>query len=115
MAGYTIILSPICAIMIIDYWIVKREKIDVPSLYRLNGRYFYWNGIVRVYSADTPRQLLISLFLLSMYFTKYYFFRPLTELACSPDIAVHCSSRPPGADWHSEPKHQDRRGRRAPI
>jgi NCS1 family nucleobase:cation symporter-1 len=51
MAGYTIILSPICAIMIIDYWIVKRENIDVPSLYRLDGRYFYWNGIVGLCSA----------------------------------------------------------------
>lgn len=32
--------------MITDFWIVKREKIDLPSLYRVDGRYYYWNGIV---------------------------------------------------------------------
>lgn len=45
MSGYTIILSPICSIMIVDYWLVKRGKIDIPALYRVDGRYYYWNGI----------------------------------------------------------------------
>ncbi|KAF8306380.1 cytosine-purine permease [Clavulina sp. PMI_390] len=45
MAGYTIILSPICAVMVVDYWVIKKQKIDVPSLYKVDGRYQYWNGI----------------------------------------------------------------------
>jgi len=44
MAGYTIVLGPICGIMIADFWIVHRTHIDVPSLYRPMGRYRYWKG-----------------------------------------------------------------------
>jgi NCS1 family nucleobase:cation symporter-1 len=48
MSGYTIILSPICSIMIVDYWFVKKGKIDIPSLYRSEGRYRYTAGFVSV-------------------------------------------------------------------
>lgn len=47
MAGYTIILSPIAAIMIVDYWAVKKGRIDIPALYRVDGRYYYTAGVVR--------------------------------------------------------------------
>ena len=46
MSGYTVVLSPIAAIMIVDYWLVKRGNIDVPAMYRPEGRYRYWNGFV---------------------------------------------------------------------
>lgn len=46
MSGYTIILGPISAVMITDYWFVKKCKIDVPALYNQHGRYSYWKGIV---------------------------------------------------------------------
>ncbi|EJU01806.1 cytosine-purine permease [Dacryopinax primogenitus] len=45
MGGYTVFLGPICAIMIVDYWFVKHQKIDVPALYDPHGRYRYTAGI----------------------------------------------------------------------
>ncbi|KAF7785216.1 hypothetical protein Agabi119p4_1381 [Agaricus bisporus var. burnettii] len=45
MSGYTVFLGPFAAIMIVDYWLVRGCKIDVPALYDPNGRYRYWNGI----------------------------------------------------------------------
>jgi len=44
MSGYTIVLSPIAAVMIVDYWLVKRGNVDIPALYRPEGRYRYWYG-----------------------------------------------------------------------
>jgi NCS1 family nucleobase:cation symporter-1 len=46
MAGYTVVLSPIAAIMVVDYWLVKRGNVDVPAMYRPEGRYTYWHGVV---------------------------------------------------------------------
>lgn len=45
MAGLAIFLAPIAAIMSSDYWLVKKRKIDVPSLYRRHARYRYDHGI----------------------------------------------------------------------
>lgn len=45
MAGLAIFLAPIAAIMSCDYWLVKRRKIDVPSLYRRHARYRYDFGV----------------------------------------------------------------------
>ena len=33
-------------IMIADYYIVKGQAIDVPALYKPNGRYRYYGGVV---------------------------------------------------------------------
>lgn len=46
MGGYTIVLGPISAIMIVDYFLVRKGKIDTPSLYRPMGRYRYTGGVV---------------------------------------------------------------------
>jgi nucleobase:cation symporter-1, NCS1 family len=45
MGGYAVFLAPIAGIMASDYWIVKRQNIDVPALYNPNGRYHFWHGI----------------------------------------------------------------------
>lgn len=45
MSGYAIFLAPIAGILCSDYWIVKRQHIDVPALYDPAGRYRYWKGI----------------------------------------------------------------------
>ncbi|KAB5588678.1 Permease, cytosine/purine, uracil, thiamine, allantoin family protein [Ceratobasidium theobromae] len=45
MGGYTVFLGPICSIMIVDYWLVHRGKIDVPALYDPKGRYKYTAGV----------------------------------------------------------------------
>lgn len=41
MSGLSIFLAPIAAILASDYWIVKSKHIDVPGLYRRQGRYRY--------------------------------------------------------------------------
>jgi NCS1 family nucleobase:cation symporter-1 len=45
MAGLSIFLAPIAALLASDYWIVKRRNFDVPGLYRRYGRYRYQAGI----------------------------------------------------------------------
>ncbi|KAG5638409.1 hypothetical protein H0H81_000186 [Sphagnurus paluster] len=47
MSGYTVFLGPFAGIMISDYWLVHKGKVDVPAMYHPRGRYRYWNGIVR--------------------------------------------------------------------
>jgi NCS1 family nucleobase:cation symporter-1 len=44
MSSLGIFLSPIIAVSIADYWIVKRRRVDVPALYRPKGRYAYYHG-----------------------------------------------------------------------
>lgn len=44
MAALAIFLAPIAAMLSADYWIVKRQRIDVPALYRPHDRYHYWHG-----------------------------------------------------------------------
>lgn len=43
--GYSALLGPIAGIMIADYWIVRRQQLDVPDLYLENGRYAGTNPI----------------------------------------------------------------------
>ncbi|KAA8577088.1 hypothetical protein MFRU_023g00260 [Monilinia fructicola] len=45
MGGYAVFLAPIAGILAADYWLVKRQHIDVPALYDPQGRYKYWYGI----------------------------------------------------------------------
>ncbi|KAF8552869.1 NCS1 nucleoside transporter family [Imleria badia] len=44
MNGYTIFLGPFAGIMITDFWLVHRGKVDVPAMYDPNGRYRYSGG-----------------------------------------------------------------------
>lgn len=37
-------LGPATGIMIADFLIIRRKRIDVPALYDVNGRYRYWRG-----------------------------------------------------------------------
>jgi NCS1 family nucleobase:cation symporter-1 len=41
MSGYAVFLGPMAGIMLADYWIVRRRKLDVPALYDPHGRYRY--------------------------------------------------------------------------
>ncbi len=41
MGGYAVFLAPMAGIIAADYWIVKRQHIDVPGLYDPHGRYRY--------------------------------------------------------------------------
>ena len=49
MSGYTVFLGPFAGIMIADYYIVHRCKVDVPAMYDPHGRYRYTSGIVSLF------------------------------------------------------------------
>ncbi|TKX25207.1 permease-like protein 6 [Elsinoe australis] len=44
MSALAVFLAPIAALLATDYWIVSSRRIDVPALYRPDGRYKYWKG-----------------------------------------------------------------------
>ncbi|TCD70364.1 hypothetical protein EIP91_003716 [Steccherinum ochraceum] len=44
MNGYTVFLGPFAGIMVTDYWLIHRGRVDVPSMYRPHGRYRYTYG-----------------------------------------------------------------------
>jgi len=53
LVGYGSLLGAIGAVMIVDYWIVRRRQLDLADLYKLNGSYSYsggwnWRAIVAV-------------------------------------------------------------------
>ncbi|RAK70574.1 NCS1 family nucleobase:cation symporter-1 [Hymenobacter edaphi] len=45
LVGYSALLGPIGGILIADYYLLRRRHLDVPDLYRYDGRYAYRNGI----------------------------------------------------------------------
>jgi NCS1 family nucleobase:cation symporter-1 len=42
--GYGSLLAAIAAVMIVDYWILRKRRLDLAELYRPNGRYAYTGG-----------------------------------------------------------------------
>ena len=44
MASYSIVLAPIAAIMAVDFFVVKRQKLDIYELYRPDGIYRFSKG-----------------------------------------------------------------------
>jgi len=44
LVGYGSLLGAIGAVMIVDYWIVRRRRLDLAELYKPDGRYSYSNG-----------------------------------------------------------------------
>ena len=45
LVGYGMLLGPIAAIMIADYFVLRKKELDVPDLYRTTGRYAGTNWI----------------------------------------------------------------------
>jgi NCS1 family nucleobase:cation symporter-1 len=44
LVGYGSLLGAIGAVMIVDYWIIRRRRLDLAELYKPAGRYSYSNG-----------------------------------------------------------------------
>ena len=44
LGGYGALLGAIAAVMIVDYWIVRRQRLDLVQLYEPRGRYWYAGG-----------------------------------------------------------------------
>jgi nucleobase:cation symporter-1, NCS1 family len=68
--------SPIAGILVFDYLILKRTKLDVPSLFTLNGRYRYWGGFN-----------LVAVVWTALGFLFYMFAVPPTYIPCVCTIA----------------------------
>jgi NCS1 family nucleobase:cation symporter-1 len=43
--GYSSLMGALGGILIADYWIIRKQQLDVDDLFRLLGRYTYVNGI----------------------------------------------------------------------
>lgn len=43
--GYSALLGPIAGIMVVDYWLVRKQTLDVAELYRPHGKYAGTNGV----------------------------------------------------------------------
>jgi NCS1 family nucleobase:cation symporter-1 len=43
--GYSALLGPVVAIILIDYFVIRGTHLDVTDLYRKDGRYSYGNGV----------------------------------------------------------------------
>jgi nucleobase:cation symporter-1, NCS1 family len=43
--GYSSLMGALGGILIADYWIVRRQQLDVPDLFLEHGRYRYHNGV----------------------------------------------------------------------
>jgi len=54
MSGYTVFLGPFAGIMIADFYIVHRCKVDVPAMYDPHGRYRYTSGVVSLFPPLQP-------------------------------------------------------------
>ncbi|MDB5458216.1 MAG: nucleoside transporter family, partial [Caulobacter sp.] len=44
LTGYGALLGPVAGILITDYWLLRRTRLDVAALYDRTGRYTYSNG-----------------------------------------------------------------------
>jgi NCS1 family nucleobase:cation symporter-1 len=42
--GYSALLGPVAGILVVDYYLIRRTKLDVPQLYVEGGKYSYGNG-----------------------------------------------------------------------
>ena len=42
--GYGAALASIAAVLIVDYWVIRKKELDLPSLYTVGGAYTYQRG-----------------------------------------------------------------------
>jgi NCS1 family nucleobase:cation symporter-1 len=57
--GYSSLMGALGGILIADYWVVRRQQLSLPDLFRLDGRYAYrggvnWNAIAALVVAVAP-------------------------------------------------------------
>ncbi|MDR3690308.1 MAG: NCS1 family nucleobase:cation symporter-1 [Fimbriimonas sp.] len=45
LGNVAIALAPVAGIIIADYWLVRKQHLSVPDLYRTEGAYRYWHGV----------------------------------------------------------------------
>ncbi len=57
--GYSSLMGALGGILIADYWIVRRQKLDLRDLFEVNGRYTYsrgvnWRAVIALCAAVAP-------------------------------------------------------------
>jgi nucleobase:cation symporter-1, NCS1 family len=45
LSSFGVFMSPAAAILVTDFWIVRRRKWNIPDLYSDQGIYWFWNGL----------------------------------------------------------------------
>jgi NCS1 family nucleobase:cation symporter-1 len=45
LVGYSSLVGAIGGVLIADYWVVRRQQLSLPDLFKLNGRYTYNRGV----------------------------------------------------------------------
>jgi NCS1 family nucleobase:cation symporter-1 len=58
------VFSPIAGVLIADYLLVKRARIDLVALFEPKGPYWYWNGVNRVAVVWTVLGFLVYMFVI---------------------------------------------------
>jgi NCS1 family nucleobase:cation symporter-1 len=43
---YSMFLGPIAGVMVVDYWVVRRKKVNIEELYKDRGAYYYQGGVL---------------------------------------------------------------------
>src|SRR5204863_4468027 len=43
--GYSSLMGALGGILIADYWVIRRQKLSLPDLFKLDGLYTYRNGV----------------------------------------------------------------------
>jgi nucleobase:cation symporter-1, NCS1 family len=61
LVGYSGLLGPIAGIMITDYFLLRKTKLDVDSLYQRGGQYEYQNGVNRTALIALAAGILVAL------------------------------------------------------
>jgi nucleobase:cation symporter-1, NCS1 family len=56
------VFSPIAGVLVFDYLILKRTRLDVPALFSFEGRYRYWGGFNLIAIAWTAIGFLFYMF-----------------------------------------------------
>lgn len=45
LSGYSCFMGPLAGVMIVDFWVIKKTKVNIHELYRSHGIYHYSHGI----------------------------------------------------------------------
>ncbi|KAK8056219.1 hypothetical protein PG993_001446 [Apiospora rasikravindrae] len=45
LSSFGVFMSPAAAVLVVDFWLVRRTKWNIPDLYSPEGIYWFWNGL----------------------------------------------------------------------
>lgn len=45
LASFGVFMSPAAAILVVDFWLIRKQKWDLPQLYLPHGIYWFWHGL----------------------------------------------------------------------